>query len=131
MIDDIINGIDEGGPKSYYSFETFVQHLLKHHIEKQEKKLLISTDLMKYGDAFAPSGFDQFEGPTIIEVKFNLNRVPVRLFIERMVYRLLNEYTENNFKNVLFISARPISEKFISRVEDELIRDNLPFKISF
>lgn len=23
LIDDIISGIDEGGPKSYYSFETF------------------------------------------------------------------------------------------------------------
>ena len=27
IIDDIIAGIDVGGPKSYYSFETFVHHL--------------------------------------------------------------------------------------------------------
>lgn len=32
LIDDIISGIDEGGPKSYYSFETFVLHLFKHHL---------------------------------------------------------------------------------------------------
>lgn len=131
IIDDIIAGIGEGGPKSYYSFETFVQHLLKHHIESQEKKLLIATDSMKYGDAFAPNGFDQFFGPTLIEIKFNLARLPVRHFIERSIYRLLNEYTENNFENVLIISAKPISEKFLFRVEDELSRNNLPFKVTF
>lgn len=131
IIDDIIAGIDEGGPKSYYSFETFVQHLLKHHIESQEKKLLIATDSMKYGDAFAPDGFDQFVGPTLIEIKFNLARLPVRYFIERSIYRLLNEYTENNFENVLIVSAKPISEKFLFRVEDELSRNNLPFKVTF
>ncbi|QOD13872.1 SIR2 family protein [Psychrobacter sp. 28M-43] len=131
MIEDIIAGIDEGGPKSYYAFETFVQHLLKHHIESQEKRFLISTDSIKYGDAYAPDGFDQFDGPTIIEVKFNLSRMPVKIFIERMVYRLLNEYTENNFKTVLFISAKPISERFILRVEDELKRDSFPFKVIF
>ena len=37
IIDDIISGIDEGGPKSYYSFETFVLHLFKHHLEGQKR----------------------------------------------------------------------------------------------
>lgn len=131
IIDDIIAGIDEGGPKSYYSFETFVQHLLKHHIESQEKRFLISNESMRYGDAFAPDGFDQFDGPILIEIKFNLTRVPVRHFLEKSIYRLLNEYTENNFKDVLIISAKPISEKFIFRVEEELSRTNLPFKVIF
>jgi len=131
IIDDIIAGIDEGGPKSYYSFETFVQHLLKHHIESQEKEFLISTDSTRYGDAFAPEGFDQFDGPTLIEIKFNLTRIPARYFLERSIYRFLNEYTENNFKNILIISAKPISDKFLFRIDDELSRNNLPFKITF
>lgn len=38
IIDDIISEIDEGGPKSYYSFETFVLHLFKHHLESQKKE---------------------------------------------------------------------------------------------
>ena len=40
IIDDIIAKIDEGGPKSYYSFEAFIQHLFKQHIEAQNKPFL-------------------------------------------------------------------------------------------
>ena len=105
IIDDIIAGIDEGGPKSYYSFETFVQHLLKYHIENQNKRFLISTESMRFGDAFAPEGFDQFNGATLIEIKFNLSRLPVRHFIEKSLYRFINEYSENKFEYVLIISG--------------------------
>ncbi len=129
IIDDIIAGIDEGGPKSYYSFDTFVKHLLKHHIENQEKRFLISTELAQFGDAFAPEGFDQFDGATLIEIKFNLSRVPVRQFIEKSVFRFINEYHENKFEYVLIISAKPIPEKFIDRFHTEIERNQLPFKV--
>lgn len=131
IIDDIIAGIDEGGPKSYYSFETFVQHLLKHHIENQDKQFLISTESIGFGDAFAPDGFDQLDGPTLIEIKFNLSRIPVRHFLEKSLYRFTNEYTENKFKNVLIISAKPIPEKFLIRFHEEFERNQLPFKVVF
>lgn len=129
IIDDIIAGIDEGGPKSYYSFETFVQHLLKYHIENQNKRFLISTESMRFGDAFAPEGFDQFDGATLIEIKFNLSRLPFRHFIEKSLYRFINEYAENKFDYVLIISAKPISEKFIHRFNEEIERNQFPFKV--
>jgi hypothetical protein len=131
IIDDIIAGIDEGGPKSYYAFETFIQHLFKHHIESQDKKLIISADPTRFGDAFAPDGFDEFEGPTVIEIKFNLARFPIRLFLDKLVYQFRNEYIENKFTNLLVISARPIPEKFLYRVENDLERNQLPFKVYF
>jgi hypothetical protein len=131
LIDHIIAGIDGGGPKSYYSFETFVQHLLKHHIENQDKTFLIATESVRFGDALAPDGFDQFDGSTLIEIKFNLGRLPVRNFLERSVYSFINEYTENKFKYVLIISAKPISKKFLYRVNEEIERNPLPFKIVF
>ncbi|GAB7201724.1 hypothetical protein [Dickeya oryzae] len=98
IIDDIIAGIDEGGPKSYYSFETFVLQLFKHHLESQNKEFKIFRGSLDFGDAFAPNGFDQFEGSTLIEIKFNLTRFSFRAFLERYMLRFINEYTENKFK---------------------------------
>ncbi|EGQ9455984.1 hypothetical protein F1K68_01595 [Vibrio parahaemolyticus] len=129
IIDDIIAGIDEGGPKSYYSFETFVQHLLKYHIENQGKQFLLSTELARFGDAFAPEGFDQFDGATLIEIKFNLSRLPIRQFVEKSLYRFINEYTENKFEYVLIISAKPIPDKFLHRFYEEIERNQFPFKV--
>ncbi|WP_445773683.1 SIR2 family protein [Shewanella sp.] len=131
IIDDIISGIDEGGPKSYYSFETFIQHLFKHHIENQNKRFLISTEPSRFGDAIAPEGFDSFDGPTVIEIKFNLATGSIRRFLDRLSHQFLNEYVEHKFSNLLVISAKPIPEKVIYRFHEELSRNNLPFKVTF
>ncbi|TON23884.1 SIR2 family protein [Vibrio parahaemolyticus] len=129
IIDNIVAGIDEGGPKSYYSFETFVNHLLKYHIESQDKRFLISTELTQFGDAFAPEGFDQFEGATLIEIKFNLSGLPIGQFIDKSIIKFRNEYHENRFEYVLIISAKPIPERFINRFNTEIERTQLPFKV--
>ena len=123
--------IDEGGPKSYYSFETFIQHLFKHHIESQDKRFLISVEAMRFGDAFAPDGFDEFDGPTIFEIKFSLSQMPVRRFIDKLLYQFKNEYTENSFNNLLVISARPIPKRYLYRFEEEIERHQLPFRVTF
>lgn len=39
LIENIIEKIDQGGPKSYYAFETLVIEILKHHLSKQKKLL--------------------------------------------------------------------------------------------
>ncbi|HBT9029919.1 TPA: hypothetical protein MCM13_005132, partial [Klebsiella pneumoniae] len=129
LIDDIISGIDEGGPKSYYSFETFVLHLFKHHLENQQKELQISRDSSQFGDAFAPNGFDQFQGPTLIEIKFDLTKSPFRMFLDRYILRFANEYIENKIKNVLIVSAKPIPERFLLRFNREILNSSFPFKV--
>ena len=131
IIEEIIAGIDEGGPRSYYAFETFIQHLFKHHIESQGKKLIISAEPTRFGDAFAPDGFDQFDGPTVIEIKFNLAKLPMSLFLNKLVNQFKNEYIENKFAYLLVISAKPIPEKWLYRFDEELGRIQLPFKVYF
>ncbi|EPY7046944.1 SIR2 family protein [Klebsiella variicola] len=131
IIDDIISEIDEGGPKSYYSFETFVLHLFKHHLESQKKEFQISRDSLNFGDAFAPNGFDQFQGPTLIEIKFSLTKVPFRMFFERYILRLTNEFTENKIRNVLVVSAKPIPERLLLRFNNEIENSQLPFNVIF
>jgi hypothetical protein len=71
LIDDIVARIDEGGPKSYYSFETFVLNLLKHHLSLQGKSIEPTSDRSFPGDAVAPEGIDDIEGPVLFEIKFN------------------------------------------------------------
>lgn len=131
IIDDIISGIDEGGPKSYYSFETFVLHLFKHHLESQKKDFQISQNSLNFGDAFAPNGFDQFQGPTLIEIKFSLTKIPFHMFFEKYILRFTNKFTENQIKNVLIISAKPIPERLLLRFNNEVVNSSLPFNVIF
>lgn len=131
IIDDIIAGIDEGGPKSYYSFETFIQNLFKFHVEDQGRKYLVATEPSMFGDAFVPEGFDQFDGPTVIEIKFNLTRVPVHSFLEKLAYQFKNEYVENKFDNLLVVSAKVMPAHTLRRLNEELEKHQLPFKVHF
>ncbi|MGR5296981.1 hypothetical protein ACPV5U_12445 [Vibrio mediterranei] len=75
IIDQILQVIDEGGPKSYYSFETFILHLFKSHLAKQSKPFETLSNRDDFGDALALEGFDEFQGPTILEVKLGLEKM--------------------------------------------------------
>jgi hypothetical protein len=111
LIEEIIEGIDVGGPGSYYSFETFVLNLLKYHLEKQDKEFVILGDNKNhFVDAIAPRGFDDFSGPTFIEIKFKALSNSVEKLIEKLAYNLEQEL---NFKdtasvNIIIIFAKPI-----------------------
>ncbi|WP_318518224.1 SIR2 family protein [Photobacterium leiognathi] len=131
IIDEIISGLDVGGPKSYYSFETFIQQLFKHHIENQGKEFLIPNEKYRFGDAYAPMGFDSFNGPTLIEIKFSLSSMPIRLFLERLAHQFMNEFNERNFNTLLVVTAKPIPVKTMSRIKSELENYQLPFEILF
>ena len=117
IIDDIVAKIDEGGPSSYFSFEIFILNLLKHHLLLQNKSLIISEGQDFLGDALAPDGFDNFEGPVIFEIKFNLERSMKGFqdtFLSRFVGPIKTNYFETKPKNLIVISAKPLSKKFRS-----------------
>ena len=120
IIENIINSLDEGGPRSYYSFETFVIHLLRHHLEKQDKELIIGHGPKEYFDALAPNGFDEFNGPVVIEIKFNIARLPIVHVLDKMLNRLSIELMEQKISNLLIISAKPIPEGYKARFYDAL-----------
>jgi hypothetical protein len=131
FIDEIISQIDEGGPGSYYYFETFVHHLFKHHIESQNRTFLIPKEHSRLDDAVAPEGFDAFEGPTLVEIKFNLAADPVRAFLHTLTHQFFNEYENHRFSNLLVISAKPIPEKMVAKYREELEHRHLPFDVIF
>lgn len=115
IIDDIVAKIDEGGPSSYYSFEIFILNLLKHHLSLQNKPLLIPDGQGFFGDALAPDGFDSFEGPAVFEIKYNLERSRKKFqdtYISRYFTSDKSNYFATNPKNLIVISAKPLSKEF-------------------
>lgn len=129
IIDNIIQKIDEGGPRSYYSFETFILNLLKHHLEKQGKKLLVKVEPNYPGDGLAPDGFDDLVGATLFEVKFNLAKQPRRHFLEKLAFQLSNVISDNPISNIVIISAKPIPTKIKERFLIELEQLSLPCNV--
>lgn len=117
IIDDIVAKIEEGGMSSYHSFEVFILNLLKHHLQLQNKSLTILDGENYIGDAVAPDGMDEFEGPVIFEIKFNLERGMKNIKDALLSYFFTHEkvnYSKSRPKNLIFISAKPLSKKFRS-----------------
>ncbi|WP_421319736.1 SIR2 family protein [Aeromonas veronii] len=129
IIDNIVERIDEGGPKSYYSFETFILHLLKYHLEKQNKKLLIKVESNYPGDGLAPDGFDDFKGPTLIEIKFNLAKQPRKLLLDKLAYQLFSRINDIEISDVVIVSAKPVPEEIRERIFIDLERFQMPYKV--
>lgn len=130
LIDNIIAQIDEGGPRSYYSFETFILNLLKFHLESQQKELSIVENFRDgIGDAIAPNGFDEFEGNTLIEIKFSIDRMPVRHLLDKFFHRRSTQNFEKEFDRLLIVHAKPVSPKWKERFRKELSMVDCPVPI--
>ncbi|WP_342327615.1 SIR2 family protein [Pedobacter sp. FW305-3-2-15-E-R2A2] len=120
LIDEILSKFIDSGPRSYYSFETFILNLLKIHIEGLGKKFTISNNIRIPGDAIADEGFDDFKGRTLIDVKLNLDRISPKIFIEQFQNRLNRWEILPEIKNILIINGRPISGKSKTIILNEL-----------
>ncbi len=129
IIDEIIANLDVGGPKSYYSFETFIQNLFKHHIEEQGKEFIIPNEKHRFGDGFAPSGFDDFDGPTLIEIKFNLASGNYHHVIDRIIKNSLHEFLDTQFKTLLIITAKSVPNVILKSVSEHINNCQLPFLV--
>lgn len=113
LIDDIVAKIDEGGPKSYYYFETFVLNLLKHHLLSQNKSFESSSDRGYFSDAIGIDGIDTILGPVLFEIKFNPPR-DINIFKKVWMVKIctyLDSIPSKDFpKNIIFVTAKPLSK---------------------
>ncbi|WP_081843767.1 SIR2 family protein [Aeromonas taiwanensis] len=128
-IDDIISSLDSGGPKSYYDFETFIQELFRNHLKEQGREFIIPNEKNTFGDGFAPSGFDNFEGPTLIEIKLNLASGSYHNITEKIIAKSSSQFIETPFNTLLIITARPIQNVIMKRIEAYISSINLPFSV--
>ena len=131
IISDIISKIDQGGPRGYYSFETLILNLLRHHIESQNKEFSIIHQRNMLGDGFAPTGFDSFKEPTLIEVKFKVHSHSFRQLVTQLTDQSIEGYVEHKFKTLLIITAEPIHPKLKSRLLEQIDVSNFPFEVVF
>jgi hypothetical protein len=129
VIDGIISKFDGNSPSSYYSFETFVLKLLQHHLEEQGKEFIIDNKTQTVYDAFAPNGFDNFGPNTYFEVKYDLNRLPTSLIVDKVIMRLPNMFSDLKVENLIIITAKPFPEIRKKILNSRLA--TLPFKVIF
>ncbi|WP_137279096.1 SIR2 family protein [Pseudomonas rhizoryzae] len=131
LVEKYLSLIGDNGLKSYYSFETLVQHLLRNHVENQGKQYeyLDRKNTIKFGDAIAPQGFDCFDGPTLIEIKLNLNDVQFKKYID-LLFKFA-EKTDDKFKvkHLIIITAKPIPPIFFERYRKILDSERWPFRV--
>lgn len=107
LIDKILENINDGGPKSYYAFETFILNLLKHHLNTQHKAPLAEPSGDQLGDAISPDGFDEFEGPVLFEIKFNFPRHNIGALIQKM--SKCSALDSQKIRTILVISAKLVT----------------------
>ncbi|EGR0637451.1 hypothetical protein E5T98_21545 [Vibrio vulnificus] len=131
IIDQILQVIDEGGPKSYYSFETFILHLFKSHLAKQNKPFETLSNRDDFGDALALEGFDEFKGPTIFEVKLGLGKMLPSSFFHRLVHSIETYPSNEPIANLIILSSKPIHERFKERFIEQLERYQISINVSF
>ncbi|MCX2545724.1 SIR2 family protein [Pseudomonas sp. COW5] len=81
----ILENIDNQGTRGYYLIEALLLGLLKIHLQAQDKPLKLQINTPDYGfDAFAPEGFDEFDGPTFIQITLSSHPKKILLDIEKM-----------------------------------------------
>jgi len=129
LIDDILKKINlSDGHRGYYMFETFILNLLKVHLEKSNKPFVSQPRRIGF-DGYAPEGIDEIKGGTQVEIKFNLERMPLRRLLEQAVHIQTKLFDNVPFENLLFITPNPISNKFREYFYAKFQDEKLPFKI--
>jgi hypothetical protein len=110
QINDILNNIDfnNNSNQSYFAIETFILNLLKVHLEKN-KKPFYQGHRMGF-DAFLPEGIDNIDGPTQVEIKFSLERMPISRILDKFSIQI-SKTERVEFKNILIICPTNVSER--------------------
>lgn len=123
LIDDLLKKINiSDGYSGYYMFETFILNLLKVHLEKSNKSFI--SHPRRFGfDGYAPQGIDEIQGGTQVEIKFNLEQLPLKQLVDQVSQIRNNLNDIMPFKNLLIITPNPISnnlkENFYSKFNSE------------
>ena len=129
-IEEIFSKFSNGGPRDYYSYETFVLNLLKYHVESQKKSFFLIESQREIGDAYAKDGFDDFIGYTLIDVKYNLHKLPSRHLTEHYIQKFIYGEQTLAYSNLLIINFQTVQEKTVSKITEEISSLNTDLKIS-
>ncbi|WP_148296569.1 hypothetical protein [Halalkalibacter hemicellulosilyticus] len=106
MILDIVNTESNSLRHSYIAIEKLVTTVLYDYISKQEKevysnyRIQSSSKFLEY-DIYAPDGFDEYTGSTVLEVKIFRHKRQYRRLINDTVGRFATQ--EKRMENLIII----------------------------
>lgn len=129
VILDILSS-DNNMRYTYMIIEKLVMVMLEDYINKQNKEFIPNYSgegrSFEY-DGYAPDGFDNFIGSTVIELKiFRSGRIPYKI-----IYDTIERISMGGiqFHNLLFITIGEVPQITRNRIYEEL--QNISFKVSF
>ncbi|MFE4569700.1 SIR2 family protein [Paenibacillus chitinolyticus] len=118
--------------KSYVMIETLILKILKKHLEMSNKEL--QTNIVYKGkqklrvefDAYAPTGFEQYEGGTIFEIKMYRNKSTLHKNLQNIYYQLTStsKLAEIEIKNSIIIVTIELSLSEKIKIENDLNQVN-------
>lgn len=129
LIDNILKKIDlDNSNRGYYTFETFVLNLIKVHLEKNDKPFFQHSRRIGF-DAYAPEGIDNIKGTTHIEIKFNLDRHPIRRLLDQFIHLQSRLPESESADNILIITPHHLRARTKDRINSISENEEYPFKI--
>lgn len=128
QLSDIFNNLDfnSNNNHNYFKIETFILNLLKAHLEKSKKPLVLGHRTQF--DAYAPEGIDEIEGATQIEIKFNLDRITASRILEQFSLSI-SKSNLLEFKNILVICPTMVSQRTREKFNYLIEVNRYPFKL--
>lgn len=125
---DVLNSDSTSMRYSYMMLEKLVMIMLNDYITRQNKEFFpnyFSEDRRFEYDGYAPDGFDNFIGSTIIELKiFRSSRISTNMIFDT-IRRIAMHGAK--FQNLLFIIVGEIPQVVRNKINEE--QQNLGFKV--
>lgn len=111
ILDELVKGVDDNGPKGFSSFSTFVINLFKYHVKSKDLDLLVDKSVQPYADFYIPGDLDDLVGGTFFEIKGRLPKLPSNVFFKNFKSRidLMNRFNKGSY-NYVFIVAQKVTK---------------------
>lgn len=120
IFQELINNDNDSKRHSYAILEKLVLQIIQKYVESQGKQFYSyfraeNSNSFKEYDGYAPDGFDDYIGNTIIEIKFfrSKSQALARMFSDRFEYFI--QASSSNIKNIVFVFTTELSKEDIQR----------------
>lgn len=106
---------------TYIALERLILVMLADYIEKQEKEFYFYNSNTDKYDAYAPMGFDQFEGKTVFEFKFVRSQSASLHIIRNIISRTIS--FKDEIENLIIVFIGEMSKtctRYIKSIKGDL-----------
>lgn len=128
-ITNIIRNLnEENNHRKYIFVETIILNTLEKHLAEQDKifhrnyQTIHNNRFSSEYDGYAPEGFDNYNGATVIEIKLYSDKRMIKDFIRRHLKKFLKK--EFEIKNLIVVTPLELSEKEKTEYVELAIQSN-------